>query len=1222
MKRIYLLSIILCLKCSLLEAQNLPVQYPGLHGYLASYSANPPAEYNLGFGFYSAVWSLTPEPVAGFQIGLPGTWLIPDNTDNTTEPLCPIGTYARDNWPERGPTYEDVFQTIEGGLGYWVGNRYHYGPPKYSMNSTPNCYTQQVASPGWPFFGSASPLADDELAIAQLSNRLVIPPDGLPFEGEPNGAFLGYSYLCLPLTDAKISPHIIGNNNWTLFLNAQNFKGPLAFFVPETWTKVSIGQEFGEGRGLDSKPSRLGGSGGTMEINSVPFFSEDISGTTYTKIPELQFPVDENDETVLVRDLAYYSGDAIYNDVLEWKNGNTTIPSGTFNTNGVHIPNMFTSSVNYSQNEETIEGINEMVQPTIFSDQSFGLIWDDPGNEPMAKFPRYFRDDGATRTAITEEEVPIGSQLLNATFASPNTDQFVYQAEITGAWDNPASGPHNVALLDGSMLTYYWYKFIDQPVFRQYTWSEQERNELQSLVEQMHQNWTLEQEYMHPILEGELVSFDNSLIVTPPVGLEYGYVPIVTRQSSVENMDCGIFNVTMQTDTLSLQDNTLQAALTIDGLPDTHAVNWSNGTYGNSTVLQENTYHAMVTYNNCRFYHYSPPFATAATGVNPTSFYANWDGVPGAMGYEITVAEDEDFNEVINGLDNISLANINQVEIPIQIGITEYYYRLKTLGFEGEVSSASNTIYVNIDDPGCNIDAQVVVNNVSSNTTNDGSASITVVGAIDPYSIVWSSGETLTEIDNLPIGSYTVTVTDFGGCNKTELFEIGLPIGSNSLGNRVWYDSNHNGIDDFGEPGIPDVNVALWKDNNNDGNPELWQGFVTTDSDGYYMFTDLTPGIYQLFVWEIGNWGQGESLFGMKNTIGSYNPNNDIDMDDNGQLASEIQSLSDQNIISKPIVLTETGEPLLDGDREDPNFDYDPSGNMTIDFGFYSVDEDCPVINMVISGSDYVCENASDGYINSHVASGTPPYTYEWSNENTNADLINQPAGEYMLTVTDANGCLGSETYTIQSSSSSDTLFSLLACEAYTWNTNGQTYTISGQYTEVLTNSMGCDSNVVLDLTVISVPEPNIIQNGNILACTNFASSYQWLDCEANYASIEGETSMVFTATQNGSYALEITFNECSDTSECFIVNTVGIQDGIVKERITIYPNPTSSSFIILSENIINSKFKIIDEQGRAVSEGFMHGKKQAIDISKLSTGVYSVVFAQQDLPLLSVVKD
>jgi hypothetical protein len=53
MTRISILAIILCLSYSKLEAQNLPQQYPGLHGYLASYSNTPPAEYNEGFGFYS-----------------------------------------------------------------------------------------------------------------------------------------------------------------------------------------------------------------------------------------------------------------------------------------------------------------------------------------------------------------------------------------------------------------------------------------------------------------------------------------------------------------------------------------------------------------------------------------------------------------------------------------------------------------------------------------------------------------------------------------------------------------------------------------------------------------------------------------------------------------------------------------------------------------------------------------------------------------------------------------------------------------------------------------------------------------------------------------------------------------------------------------------------------------------------------------------------------------
>ena len=117
----------------------------GLHGYIGSNSFSPPSNYNAGVGFYSAIWTLTPNPIAGFQIGLPSTWITPNNSDNTTGALCPIGTYARDNWPQHAPTWDNYFQTIEGGPGYWVGNRFHYGPPKFSMNSTPNCYTNQIA---------------------------------------------------------------------------------------------------------------------------------------------------------------------------------------------------------------------------------------------------------------------------------------------------------------------------------------------------------------------------------------------------------------------------------------------------------------------------------------------------------------------------------------------------------------------------------------------------------------------------------------------------------------------------------------------------------------------------------------------------------------------------------------------------------------------------------------------------------------------------------------------------------------------------------------------------------------------------------------------------------------------------------------------------------------------------------------------------------------------
>ena len=108
---------------------NLDHPGSGLHGYIASHAEPTPEEFRYGAGFYSAVWRLVEQPIAGFQIGLPSTWIVPNNSDNRTEPLCPVGTMPRDHWPERGPTYGSVFQTLEGGLGYWAGNRFHYGPP-------------------------------------------------------------------------------------------------------------------------------------------------------------------------------------------------------------------------------------------------------------------------------------------------------------------------------------------------------------------------------------------------------------------------------------------------------------------------------------------------------------------------------------------------------------------------------------------------------------------------------------------------------------------------------------------------------------------------------------------------------------------------------------------------------------------------------------------------------------------------------------------------------------------------------------------------------------------------------------------------------------------------------------------------------------------------------------------------------------------------------------
>ena len=507
----------------------------GLHGYI-SYSADRPSDqsnYSYGMGFYSAVWPLITKPIAHFQIGLAGAWVSPDNSDNKDKPLAPIGTRARDNWPERGPTWGSVFQTLEGGLGYWAGNRFRYGPPKFSMNATPQCYDYEIGSPGWSFFYSSKALPDNRLGIAQLSNRLLIPPDALPFQDNPKGKFLGYTYMALPFTEPTTGDPPTGDQSWTCFLSSANFKGPIAYYIPETWSKIGklFNYDFIYGRGLDARPGKMGG--GAMEINTVPCFeSQDEKGVTYSKIPQLQFPVDNQGRTLLVQDVVYYSKAALYNAFKAWRDGGESC-SGRFDEKGAWKSKISTRTPGFNQAGKKIIGVEKIFDTKVHDNNVWGLEWFDGTTDKFGNFPRYFRHEEDHLVAISESEVPDKTNLLNKEFklAEPG-DPFT--SPDKGAWTNPgaAAGPFKVKLTDGSLVTYSWYRFVDQPSFQQYNWSKAKKEKLQAFVERIHAEWTIDREYMAPPTLGELVSLDPALLVTPPKGMEIGYVPIVTCQEA------------------------------------------------------------------------------------------------------------------------------------------------------------------------------------------------------------------------------------------------------------------------------------------------------------------------------------------------------------------------------------------------------------------------------------------------------------------------------------------------------------------------------------------------------------------------------------------------------------------------------------------------------------------------------------------------------------------
>jgi gliding motility-associated-like protein len=74
----------------------------------------------------------------------------------------------------------------------------------------------------------------------------------------------------------------------------------------------------------------------------------------------------------------------------------------------------------------------------------------------------------------------------------------------------------------------------------------------------------------------------------------------------------------------------------------------------------------------------------------------------------------------------------------------------------------------------------------------------------------------------------------------------------------------------------------------------------------------------------------------------------------------------------------------------------------------------CPTITVNnILQINCTCTGGSDGAITIEALGGNAPYTYLWNNGSTSSAISNLSAGQYSVTVTDADGCTGSLTVTI-----------------------------------------------------------------------------------------------------------------------------------------------------------------------------------------------------------------
>jgi hypothetical protein len=512
-------------------------------GYMITQREKVDESYNAGYSMYAAAWPLVREyPGRSFQSGLFGTWMHPQHGG----PL-PV---------------EKLYTDIEGGLGWWRDTEYATETPKFIMGGV------QLNFVGWangPGAGQGRDWSNPKgkYGVAQLSPWLLWPPDGLNLRQGTCGELFGSGYLPLPLTAPKSTTDgkkvSTGNQCWTLFLNTGNFKGPVAFFTPYFWTRASVEDPRLSGLFLDQRPSKANKpfQMETQHIHSVE--AADSEGQIYARMAPTQYPAGPDGNSELLHRLMVYNKKALWDDVEAWFEGGDPA-DGTIDLEGAFMQK-FNKGVRSNwrfygdhipKDKRALMNITSYLDANLTDSATLRIRWDgefitrrETNSCSVVLLPEYYKlvktgnDEVGEWIAVAPGDVPAETGLHELSFKRPDERAsltYITPEDEKSCWKTPGpvAGPFKAKLGDGSIVTYYWYRFADQPALLNADLSKEEREDMQKRVEKLHLNWTKDREYLPPPMIGKLADIDPALIVTPPARLEVGYVPIVTRQGLEE----------------------------------------------------------------------------------------------------------------------------------------------------------------------------------------------------------------------------------------------------------------------------------------------------------------------------------------------------------------------------------------------------------------------------------------------------------------------------------------------------------------------------------------------------------------------------------------------------------------------------------------------------------------------------------------------------------------